>query len=149
MFDTGVNKITSLNEDAAVSIEELVMAPAIAQQEPEWKEDNEDGQLSVDVLDSGEDLVIMATMAGARPEDIEVHLQNDFLTIRGKRFAPVVGVTRYFNQECYWGKFSRTVVLPVDVKGDSVRSEYRNGVLVIRLPKAKTTENIPIVVIEE
>ena len=149
MFGASGNNTIPLNEETSASIAELVAVSADAGQESKWKEDHEEGQLSVDVLDSGEDLVIMATMAGARPEDVEVHLQNDFLTIRGKRYAPVTQAAHYFNQECYWGKFSRTVVLPVDVKGDSVRSEYRNGVLTIRLPKAKVTENIPIMVIEE
>ncbi|MDO8626287.1 MAG: Hsp20/alpha crystallin family protein [Candidatus Magasanikbacteria bacterium] len=108
-----------------------------------------EGELSVDVLDAGPELVIVATMAGTRPEDIELHLHNDFLTIRGRREPPPVSAEEYYYQECFWGKFSRTIVLPVDVRSEMARSEYRNGVLIIHLPKAGSSSTIPIMVIEE
>jgi HSP20 family protein len=103
----------------------------------------------VDVSETPEELVIVATMAGTKPEDIELHLHNDFLTIRGRRLSPVPKASQYFTTECYWGTFSRTIVLPVDVKADMGRSEYRNGVLAIYLPKAIVTSSIPIIVIED
>lgn len=109
----------------------------------------QEGQLSVDVLETATELVVIATMAGTKPNDIELHLHNDFLTIRGLRRSPMVESAHYFNEECFWGSFSRTIVLPVDVKADSAQSEYRNGVLTIRLPKAKQTSTIPIMVIED
>ncbi len=109
----------------------------------------EEGQLSVDVFETKEDLYIIATMAGTKPEDIELHLHNDFLTIRGHRSAPVPGPAQYFYEECYWGTFSRTIVLPVDVKSELAQSEYRNGVLTIKLPKARPHNSIPILVVEE
>jgi HSP20 family protein len=111
--------------------------------------EHEEGQLSVDVSETPEELVIVATMAGTKPEDIELHLHNDFLTIRGRRLSPVPKASQYFTTECYWGTFSRTIVLPVDVKADMGRSEYRNGVLAIYLPKAIVTSSIPIIVIED
>ena len=114
-----------------------------------WGKEHEEGQLSVDVLETEEELIIVATMAGTKPEDIELHLHNDFLTIRGKRQAPVANAANYFYQECYWGKFSRTIVLPVDVKGELAGSEYRNGVLTVHLPKIKVSNSIPILVVED
>lgn len=116
---------------------------------PEWHESAEEGQLAVDVLDTGAELVVVAAMAGTHPEDIELHLHNDFLTIRGKRTAPVSGVREFFHQECYWGKFSRTIVLPADVKSELAVSEYRSGVLTVRLPKTVSKSSIPILVVEE
>lgn len=112
-----------------------------------WNE--AEGQLSVDVLENGDNLFVIATMAGTKPEDISLHLNNDILTIRAKRYPPVSGEARYFFEECYWGKFSRTIVLPVDVKSELVESEYKNGVLTIKLPKATRKQNIPILVVEE
>lgn len=114
-----------------------------------WQETTEEGQLTVDVLETETELVVIATMAGTKPEDISVHLHNDFLTIRGRRSSPVALPAHYFYEECYWGAFSRTIVLPVEVKNDSVQSEYRNGVLTIKLFKARTQHSIPILVIEE
>ena len=114
-----------------------------------WQEKEHEGQLTVDVVDNGEELLVIAPMAGARVEDISLHLHNDLLTIRGKRLSPAGELANNFCQECYWGSFSRTIVLPTDVKADAVHSEYRSGVLVIRLPKVKTVTPIPIVVIEE
>lgn len=114
-----------------------------------WKETTEDGQLSVDVLENDEQLIVIATMAGTKPEDVSVHLHNDFLTIRGKRSSPIAAPAHYFYEECYWGTFSRTIVLPVEVKNDSAESHYKNGVLTIKLPKAQSRHAIPIMVIEE
>lgn len=112
-------------------------------------EEHAEGQLAVDVFETEESLVVVATMAGTKPEDIELHLQNDFLTIRGTRHSPVVGAARSFFEECYWGKFSRTIVLPMDVKSDSAHSEYKNGVLTVTLQKSRPKQSIPILVVEE
>lgn len=108
-----------------------------------------EGQLSVDVLETETELVVVATMAGTKPEDIVLHLHNDFLTIRGRRSPPVAGQAHYFYEECYWGKFSRTIVLPVDVRGELAKSEYKNGVLTIHLQKISGTQTIPILVVED
>lgn len=135
---------SSSNDDAVSFLAALRDAPA----EP-WGEAKAEGQLAVDVLETAEEVVIVATMAGTRPEDIELHLHNDFLTIRGKRISPVDNPSECFTKECYWGRFSRTIVLPVDVKGEMASSEYKHGVLTIRLPKARKNSSIPITVVEE
>ena len=127
----------------------LITQIADATQSPEWHEQETEGQLSVDVLETKDELVIIATMAGTKPQDIELHLHNDFLTIRGRRSHPVENVEEFFMQECYWGLFSRTIVLPTDVKSELGQSEYRNGVLTIRLPKSSPRTSIPILVVEE
>ena len=109
-----------------------------------------EGQLAVDVAQTEDELVVTAAMAGTPPDCIELHLHNDLLTIRGERKSPIEVSAEHFYQECYWGKFSRSIILPVDVKSDMIQATYSNGVLVIRLPKAKQNNNeIPIMVIEE
>lgn len=109
-----------------------------------------EGQLSVDVAQTAEELVVLATMAGTAPDKIELHLNNDLLTIRGERTPPLDLDAEYFYKECFWGKFSRTIVLPVEVYADLVQAQYKNGVLIIRLPKAAAGKSeIPIMVIDE
>ena len=108
-----------------------------------------EGQLSVDVAQTEEELIVVATLSGTRPDDVSLHLQIDVLTMRFVSRSPVPAGAEYFYEECYWGKFSRTIVLPVDVKAEMARSEYKNGVLTIRLPKARVSNSIPIYVVEE
>lgn len=109
-----------------------------------------EGQLAVDVAQTEDELIVIAAMAGTPPENIELHLHNDLLTIRGERKSPIGEISEHFYQECYWGKFSRSIILPVDVKVEMIQATYSNGVLIIRLPKAKQNNNdIPIMVIEE
>ena len=115
-----------------------------------WHEEYQEGQLAVDVTQTEKDVIVISTMAGAITDKIEVYLHNDLLTIRGERFSPVnILETDYFHQECFWGKFSRTVILPLDVKGDLAKAEYNNGVLVIRIPKQKIDAKIPVIIVED
>ncbi len=108
-----------------------------------------EGQLAVDVAQTAEELIVVAAMAGTPPQCIELHLHNDLLTIRGERSSPTELTAEHFYSECYWGKFSRSIVLPVDVKAEMIQAQYKNGVLIIRLPKANQNSDIPIMVIEE
>ncbi len=108
-----------------------------------------EGQLAVDVAQTENELVVVAAMAGTKPENIELHLHNDLLTIRGERFSPAGISGEHFYQECYWGKFSRSIILPINVKAEMAQAQYINGVLVIRLPKANGSNSIPIMVVEE
>jgi len=141
--------VTSPSFARGTSADVFVVPTVSASQEAEHWRSLEEGQLSVDVFETAEDLYIVATMAGTKPEDIELHLHNDFLTIRGRRAVPVPGPASYFYEECFWGTFSRTIVLPVDVKSELAHSEYKNGVLTIKLPKARSNNSIPILVVEE
>ncbi|MBI2415543.1 MAG: Hsp20/alpha crystallin family protein [Candidatus Kerfeldbacteria bacterium] len=110
--------------------------------------DGFDGQLAVDVFQDDTNLYVKAIVGGSRPEDIEVHLNNDLLTIKGKRVHSETEMLpeQYYIQECYWGGFSRSIILPVDVLNDQVEANIVDGVLSIRLPKSKRPKNtrIPI-----
>ncbi len=111
---------------------------------------SEEGKIPVDVLEHGQTIVVIASMAGTESKHISIHLQNDLLTIRGERFSPIpLDQASYFYNECFWGEFSRTIVLPVDVKTESARATYRHGVLTITFDKAKTEATIPLVLVEE
>jgi HSP20 family protein len=110
--------------------------------------DGYEGQLAVDIFQDQKNLYIKAIIGGIRAEDIELHLNNDMLTVKGKRIPPDPSITaeQYYIQECYWGGFSRSIILPVDVVNDRVEAHMENGVLLIILPKSKRPRNtrIPI-----
>ncbi|PIR04351.1 MAG: hypothetical protein COV59_01310 [Candidatus Magasanikbacteria bacterium CG11_big_fil_rev_8_21_14_0_20_39_34] len=114
----------------------------------DWHEDHVEGQLAVDVYEDDTDLIVISTMAGADTEKLEIYVHNDLLTIRGQRVLPQESLGKVHHTECFWGKFSRTIVLPVDVKGELSKAEYKNGVLTVRIPKKRYNAKIPIKVVE-
>lgn len=103
--------------------------------------DESEGQLTIDVYQTDNDIVIKSTIAGVKPEDLDVSINNDMVSIRGERKnEEVVSEENYYYQECYWGNFSRSVILPVDVLADKAEAAMKNGILTIRLPKADNTK---------
>lgn len=113
--------------------------------EESWLDDSE-GQLSVDVIESAHDILIRSAIAGVEEEDLDISLTPDSITIRGKRSHGCdeweEGVTHI--EECFWGSFSRSVVLPHHVKPDSAEALLKNGILTIRLEKAEMNNRIDI-----
>lgn len=104
--------------------------------EEEWESDSE-GQLTVDVYQTDAEIVIKSTIAGVSPENVDITMDNDMVTIKGEREADEeVAEDNYYYQECYWGPFSRSIILPVDVVSDKAKADLKNGILTIRLPKA-------------
>jgi len=100
-------------------------------------EEEQEGQLTVDVFQDDENIVIQSTIAGVAPDDLDVSITNDMVTIRGERRQPyTVDHEDYFYQECYWGTFSRSIILPVEIDSDRAEAKIKNGVLTIRIPKA-------------
>jgi HSP20 family protein len=116
---------------------------AYSQNEEVWQassnqpETDAEGQLTIDVYQTENDIVIKSTIAGVKPEDLDVSINNDMISIKGERKSEeIVTVENYYYQECYWGSFSRSVVLPVDVIPEKAEASLKNGILTIRLPKA-------------
>lgn len=120
-------------------------------QNDEWMDDDDfSGQLAVDVYQTKDEIIIKSTIAGVRTEDIDIAINNDMITIRGKREKDSeVMEDDYFYRECYWGGFSRSIILPVDVKSDKVRANMKNGVLTIALPKADKVNKVTVVKVKE
>lgn len=119
--------------------------------ENEWMpNDFEEGQLSIDVYQTAKNIIIKSTIAGVKPEDIDISINNDMLTIRGKREeCKKIKEEDYLYRECYWGSFSRSIILPVDVKASKIDAILENGVLTITLPKAKSSKQISVKVKEK
>lgn len=107
----------------------------ISEEEEFLKEDNE-GQLAIDVYQTEEAIVIESTVAGVDPDDIDIDISADSITIRGERKkVSEVSEDNYLYQECYWGRFSRSVILPQEVDPDEAVAEFKQGVLRVTLPK--------------
>lgn len=113
----------------------------------------QEGRLAVDVYDTGEHLLILAPMAGADPAGVDVFLHDDMLSIRGsrKRSQEAMHIAQSYHEECYWGPFSRSIVLPADVVAGAAEAEFKHGLLTIRIPKAQASKarTIPIEIVEE
>ncbi len=97
-----------------------------------------EGQLVLDVYQTEREIVIKSTLAGVVPEDLDIMITNDMLTIKGLREKDEeVPASDYYYQECYWGPFSRSVILPTEVESDQIKAGLKNGVLTIKLPKSE------------
>ena len=98
----------------------------------------EEGQLTVDVYQAGNEIVVQSAIAGVNSDEIDISISKDMVTIKGRRTPPEkIKANDYFHQELFWGQFSRSVILPADVDMDKARALIKNGVLTIRLPKLK------------
>lgn len=115
----------------APTLQPQIQVPVMA------SESDGEGQLTIDVYQTENEIVIKSTIAGVKPEDLDVSINNDMVTIKGERKnEEIVEGGNYYYQECYWGGFSRSVLLPVDVIPEKVDASLKNGILTIRLPKA-------------
>lgn len=107
-----------------------------AKAEEPWINHEPEGQLSVDVFETEQAVIITAPIAGVKPEDLEVYISQDLITIRGQREDCAEHKERnYLYQECHWGRFSRSIILPVHVSNERAEAALKNGVLTITLPK--------------
>ena len=111
----------------------------------EWP-DAVEGQLSVDIFENEKELIIQSTIAGVSAENLDIFVNADMVTIRGTRKRDVRASTATIHyEECFWGAFSRTIVLPAHVKPAQANAELKDGVLTITLPKEEAGgKSIPI-----
>jgi HSP20 family protein len=113
------------------------LIPEKPESRDQWMEESaEEGQLTVDVFNTANDIVIKTIVAGVKPEDLDISISRDMVTIRGKREeVREVSDDDYFHRELYWGTFSRTVLLPEEIDVENAEASERHGLLSIRLPK--------------
>jgi HSP20 family protein len=103
----------------------------------------DEGELSVDVFETPTALIVQSTIAGVKISDLELSLHNDLLTIRGQRRHDMPSDARALLAECYWGPFSRSIILPVEVRADEASATLRSGILTISLPR-RHRSSIPV-----
>src|SRR5579863_9013450 len=102
-----------------------------------WSDGEPEGQLTVDVYQTPSDIIVESAIAGVAPEDIDVNVSTDSVSIRGARQREkTVREEDYLYQECYWGRFGRSIILPQEVDPEEAQVKFKNGILTITLPKA-------------
>jgi len=121
-------------------------------EEPEKKEKwlESEGELAVDVYQTDSELVIQSAIAGIKPGDLDISVESDVILIKGKREK--LGLEEkernYFYQECYWGPFSRQIILPTEIDPSRIEASMKEGILTIRMPKIEREKKRKIVIKE-
>ncbi|MBI3305074.1 Hsp20/alpha crystallin family protein [Candidatus Parcubacteria bacterium] len=125
--------VTAVNEPESPAPQ----TPRPTTKKEDWLQEPE-GQLTIDVYQTPADIVIKSTIAGVTRDNLDISITNDMITIKGKRERDEHPTDdQYYYQECYWGAFSRSVILPVDIKVEETEAILNNGILTVRLPKAE------------
>jgi len=111
-------------------------------EEPSWQDSpsepapTQEGELPVDMYQTDDEIVIRTLVAGVSPEELEISITRDMVTIKGLREElQETNDDNYFRRELFWGGFSRTLVLPEEVIIDEAEAQEKHGLLEIRLPK--------------
>lgn len=122
---------------AGTDSQELGEAELTASKSPaKAKQPEEEGQLTLDVYQTDDEIVIKSTIAGVTADDIDISMTNEMVTIRGSRKQEEkIKEQDYYYQELYWGSFSRSIILPEEIDADKAKATMKNGVLTLRLPK--------------
>lgn len=134
-YDRILDDKHQFGEDDDLAVEETY------QEEEEWESDGQpgaqqDGELPVDMYQTDDAIVIRALVAGVSPNDLEISITRDMVTLRGVREEfQEVHDDGYFHRELFWGSFSRTLVLPEEVAIDEAEAQEKHGMLEIKLPK--------------
>jgi len=101
----------------------------------EWME-SEEGELSIDMYQDKNNVVIKTMVAGVHPDNLDIAISRDTVTIKGKREeSHIVDEENYFSNELYWGSFSRIITLPTEINIEEAKAEEKHGLLTLTLPK--------------
>ncbi|PIR88577.1 MAG: hypothetical protein COU09_01585 [Candidatus Harrisonbacteria bacterium CG10_big_fil_rev_8_21_14_0_10_44_23] len=97
-----------------------------------------EGQLAIDVYQTPEEIVVESPIAAVDSDDLEINITSESVSIKGSRARQSKAEDEdYFYQECYWGKFSRSIILPQEIDPERSEARIANGVLMITMPKLK------------
>lgn len=121
--------------------------PRVAKKTPVAAKNGVEGRLTIDVYETDSEIVVKSTVAGVDPSDLDINITPDSISIRGSRTQEEkVSSDSYFYQECFWGAFSRSVILPTEIDPDRAKASLKKGVLTIRLPKISRSEERKLVI---
>ncbi len=97
---------------------------------------NQDGELVVDVFETNSEFVVLAAIAGIDIKNLDIAVEKDMMVIKGHRADPYVSANKnYFYKECYWGPFSKKIVLPENIDAKSAEAQINKGILTVKMPK--------------
>ena len=121
-------------DDAGTEVSKITKIPKDGE---DWlAEEAEEGQLTIDVYQTAGEIIIKSMVAGVKPEDLDISITRDMVTIKGKRETErFVKDDDYFHRELYWGSFSRTIMLPAEIEVEEADAVEKHGLLILRLPK--------------
>lgn len=109
-----------------------------------------EGELAIDVYETDGYFIVQSTIAGVKAGDLDITIENDIVTIRGSREKQVSEESKkYYYQECYWGAFSRQVILPEEVEGSKAEAAIKDGVLTLKIPKIARVQKRKIAIKQE
>jgi HSP20 family protein len=108
-------------------------SPPKKEEKKKWFEP--EGQLAIDVYQTKNELVIQSAIAGVKSENLDISMEGDVIIIKGRREKVSEEEGNYFTKECYWGPFSREIILPVEVDPGRIEATMKEGILTIRIPK--------------
>jgi len=92
----------------------------------------------MDVYQTANDVVVKASLPGYKPEEVDISITGDTLTIKGEHKAEKeTKDENYWLKECHYGTFSRSITIPVEVESDKASATFENGILSLNLPKAE------------
>ncbi|MDD5760617.1 MAG: Hsp20/alpha crystallin family protein [Candidatus Pacebacteria bacterium] len=115
-----------------------------------WPSSEEEGELAIDLYETKDDLVLQAAIGGVAINDLDISITNDMITIRGKRNREDESkIEKLYYNECFWGPFSRSLILPQEINADKARAIVKNGLLSIYLPKLVKTQKKTLKIEEE
>ena len=121
-------------DDEVEEIEET--KPSKPEKEDWLVEEEEEGQLTIDVYQTPSEIVIKSMVAGVKPEDLDISITRDMVTIKGKRETEkFISEEDYYHKELYWGSFSRTIMLPSEIDVEEAEAIEKHGLLILKLPK--------------
>ena len=120
-----VNESRSLNERVRRADEMITM-----------EDEDEEGELAMDVYQTPDDIIVQAIVAGVKPEDVDVAITRDAVTVKARRQdARKIESEDFYQQELYWGYFGRTISLPQEIDVDAAEASIKNGILTVKLPR--------------
>ena len=130
LFERLKGIVTMGNKDVSdIEIEENI-------EEEDILNDEEEGQLAVDMCQTPTEIIIKTMVAGVKPEDLDISITRDMVTIRGKRMETYESNENdFFHKELYWGSFSRTIILPSEIEIEEAEASEKHGLLTLILPK--------------
>ncbi len=95
-----------------------------------------EGELAIDLCHTEKEIIIQSAVAGIKAEDISISVEKDVLIIKGSRVRPEQNKNcNYFIEECYWGNFSRKIIITEDIDPSRIDASMKDGILTIKVPK--------------
>ncbi|HEY4484026.1 MAG TPA: Hsp20/alpha crystallin family protein [Candidatus Paceibacterota bacterium] len=126
----------SVADDDDLYEDEIIPEVTSRRESENWIEEEEEGELPVDVYQTPNDIIIKTMVAGVKPDDLHISITREMITIKGGRETDrSLADEDYFQRELYWGSFSRTILLPAEIETEEAEAEEKHGLLTIKLPK--------------